>query len=217
VSGVYVAPTEPKDLRDVADQVSQHPERFGVDVLINGEHVTIGIQRKTLQDLVASLDDGRLAEQSVLWGGLENVIVLVEGGVRFRADYLVLNTWGQQISKKQFRRILQTIRSAGVHVEYSNSLDDTIEWVELLAEWCDKETHSTLTPVKQQQRGNWGEQKRAHYQAQVLMGFPGIGAGLAARIVEVCEGLPFTVNIERLAEVPGLGPKKLKKIQELFD
>ena len=99
MSAVYVAPTEPASLRAAADHVSQHPERFGVDVLIVGAHHTVGIQRKTVSDLLASLDDGRLAEQSILMKGLgpNEVVVLIEGAVRFVNDVLVTGAWGESI------------------------------------------------------------------------------------------------------------------------
>ena len=156
---IYVAPTEPLALREVADHVSQHPERFGVDVLINGTHHTVGIQRKTVADLLASLDDGRLAEQSVLMQGLEanQVVVLIEGNVRFVNDSLVVGSWGETMSRRQWKRVLSTMRDAGMHVHYSEDLADTVHWVEVLADWANVENHSTLQPMSRAVKGSWGE------------------------------------------------------------
>lgn len=212
---VYVAPTEPAKLRAVADVVSQHPERFGVDVLINGRHHIVGIQRKTVSDLLASLDDGRLAEQSILMQGLgpNEVVVMIEGSVRFVDDNLVVNSWGGTISRRQFKRICSTLRSAGIHLERSESLEDTVAWVEVLSEWCDVEAHTTLQPVSRSVKGDWGERKREHYQTQVLMGLPGVGKGLAQRILDTV-GMPLRL-VGDLRSVRGMGDKKVKAIEEI--
>ena len=220
MSIIYVAPSEPEALRSVADHVSQHPERFGVDVLLVGAHNTVGIQRKTVSDLVASLNDGRLAEQSVLMKGLalDEVVVLIEGNVRFVDNSLMIGGWGEKLSRKQFKRVLATLRASNIHVHPSESLEDTVHWVEVLGEWADVEHHSTLAPVGRTVAGDWGEKKRKHYQVQVLMGFPGIGKGLAERIVDVLGGLPFMwKDKEALGAVPGVGKKKLRAMEELLD
>jgi ERCC4-type nuclease len=219
VSQIYVAPTEPQQLRELADVVSQHPERFGVDILINGNHHTVGIQRKTVADLVASLDDGRLAAQSVLMEGLaaNEVVVLLEGRVRFNNDMLVLDEWGSGMSRRRFQRILSTLRHQGIHVHPSDDLDDTVHWVEVLGEWADVEHHSTLTPMTKTVKGDWGERKKKHYQVQVLMGMPGIGKGLAERIVDVLGGLPLVLKGNELKGVKGVGKKKYEAVKELFD
>lgn len=217
MSVVYVAPSEPLALRQAADHVTQHPERFGVDVLIIGRHHTVGIQRKTVSDLLASLDDGRLAEQSVLMKGLgpNEVVVLIEGSVRYVNDVLVTGAWGESVTRRQFKRVCSTLRNDGIHIERSESIDDTLNWIEVLGDWCDVETHSTLQPMNQTVKGDWGEKRREHYQVQMLMGLPGVGKGLAQRIVETI-GNPLRV-VPGMREVRGIGKGKYDRILEIVE
>lgn len=215
MSRTYVAPTEPLQLRDAADVVSLHPEHYGCDILVHGTASTIGIQRKAVPDLLASLDDGRLAEQLVLMGGLDLKIILIEGPLHWTTEgVLLIDHWGSTISRDQFRKVVLSIRSTGCDVEYSASLADTIDWMEVAQEWADNEIHSTLTPTSSSVKGNWGERKRRHYQLQVLMGFPGIGPGLANSILDTV-GWPFQL-VADLTNVRGLGKKKLAQIEEVF-
>ena len=57
---IWVSPTEPAQLRAIADRVSMYPEDFGVDVLIAGKGNMLGVQRKAIPDFLASVEDGRL-------------------------------------------------------------------------------------------------------------------------------------------------------------
>ena len=217
MSAVYVAPSEPRLLREAADHVSQHPERFGVDVLIVGTHHTVGIQRKTVSDLLASLDDGRLAEQSVLMKALgpNEVVVMIEGSVRFINDVLVTGAWGESITRRQFKRVCSTLRNDGIHIERSEELADTLDWINVLSDWADVETHSTLQPMSAAVKGDWGEKRREHYQVQMLMGLPGVGKGLAQRIVDTI-GNPLRV-VPGLRDVRGIGKGKYDKIMEIVE
>lgn len=217
MSRLYVAPTEPAELRELANVVSMLPEQYGCDMLILGDHHTVGVQRKAVPDLIASLSDGRLSEQSVLMQGLDAApLLIVEGQMHWtNEDMLVISSWGEEMSKRRFRRVLCTLRYAGWHVEYSSNLNDTANWLQVLSEWSDVEEHSTLRPVAHRVRGEWGEQKRRHYQLQMLMGLPGVGQGLAERILDTV-GMPLRL-VGELQGVRGIGKKKYDKIKEIFD
>jgi ERCC4-type nuclease len=213
---LWVSPTEPPPLKEMADVVSMHPEEYGVDVLIHGLAHSIGIQRKTISDLLASLQDGRLAEQVAKMQRLDFSIILLEGRFNWTGEgHLISNGWGEKLSKSRFRRMILSILAAGVHVEFTVDLNDTLEWVEAATSWADAYEHSTLQAKGRDVRGQWGEKKTEHYRLSVLCSFPGIGPELARRILDEI-GWPMELTGDLLS-VKGLGKKKFDSIKEVFD
>lgn len=210
---IWVSPTEPGPLREVAGRVSMFPESFGVDVLVAGQGEMVGVQRKTVTDLIASVEDGRLAEQVVKMGRLDMAVILLEGRPWFRNGALVHDGWGRQISEEAWQRMLWTVRRAGVQVDQVDDLPGTVRYVEQLARWCESEGHSTLSVKGKKVVGRWGEKEAHHYRMQMLMGLPGVGAELAERILEQA-GWPFELVVE-LDQVRGLGKKKVEAIRKV--
>jgi ERCC4-type nuclease len=214
---IWVSPTEPKQLRDVADQVSMFPEEFGVDVLVAGAGEMIGVQRKTIKDFVASVEDGRLAEQIMKMQRLDHAMVLLEGRPMFVNDVLEIGSWGREISKRAWQRMVMTIRASGVHVETVNTPTELIEYVEMLDGWCASEDHSTLTiKGEKPSSSKWGDIRAQHYRVAMLSSLPGVGEELAKRMIAEC-GWPLTIKDGVvLSDVQGLGAKKLAKIMEVL-
>lgn len=213
---LWVSPTEPESLREIADVVSMHPEDYGVDALIHGLAHSIGIQRKTIPDLLSSVGDGRLAEQVAKMHRLDHTIVLIEGRTNWTSEgYLIVNSWGERVSRTSFRKMVLTIRAAGVHVEFSSDLADTIDWIKVACSWADAHDHSTLKPKGKETRGDWGEKRRDHYRVSVLCSLPGIGPELASRILDEI-GWPFELTGD-LMQVKGVGKKKVDEVRRIFD
>lgn len=213
---LWVSPTEPQALRDIADVVSMHPEDYGVDALVHGLAHSIGIQRKTISDLMASLQDGRLAEQVAKMQRLDFSMILIEGRFNWTGEgYLITGGWGERVSEAGFRRMKLTILAAGVHIEHAVNLNDTLEWVKTAASWSDAQEHSTLQAKGRDMRGQWGEKRTEHYRLSVLSSFPGIGPELAKRILDEV-GWPMKLTGD-LMQVKGLGKKKFDAIRKVFD
>lgn len=210
---IWVSPTEPQSLREVAHRVSMFPEDFGVDALCAGQGEMVGIQRKTVADFVASVEDGRLTEQIVKMDKLDHAMVLIEGPVDFMHGELVLNGWGRAITKAGWRRMMLTVRAAGVHVEYSRDIADTIEWVMAAEGWCQSPGHSTLQVKGRRVEGKWGERTRVHYQTAMLASLPGVGEELAKRIIEQV-GFPFELTTD-LTCIKGMGDKKVRGVEQV--
>lgn len=213
---LWVSPTEPAELRERADVVSMHPETFGVDILVHGLAHSVGVQRKTISDLIASLQDGRLAEQVMKMGRLNVAIVLLEGKFNWTHDgHLVSNGWGERLTEVAFKKIKLSVLASGVHIDHSTGLHDTLKWIESAMTWCDNSEHSTLQPKGRDVRGAWGDRAVEHYRLGVLSSFPGIGPELARRILDEV-GWPFEISVD-LSSVKGLGKKRLASIREVFD
>ena len=212
---MWVSPTEPPDLRNMADVVSMHPEDFGADILIHGVAHSVAIQRKEVNDLISSLSDGRLAEQVVKLQRADLALILIEGPLHWTTTGdLVTNGWGESVSRLRWDRMLLTLASAGVLVVEVQDYAATKDFCTHACKWSDTTDHSTLQPKGSKVQGSWGERRVEHYQLAMLTTMPGIGIELAKRILSTV-GFPFTLNESDLNSVRGLGDKKLEQLRRI--
>lgn len=210
---MMISPTEPERLR-VLGRVAWHPESFGADVMWRSRGRWIGIQRKEVTDLVASVSDGRLHQQLVQMQQLDVAVVLVEGEPCWTNDGEMLNGSGHSrgLSPRQWQSVMWTIGQRGVMVDRSKDLTATIAWIEGFQAWCAKERHTGLmkrpAPINP-----WGTLGNEDFQRHMVMGLPGVGTELADRIIRTL-GMPFgwRVSEDELLTVEGLGPKKVARI-----
>lgn len=209
---IYVAPTEPPQLRLLGET---RREAWGCDVVIE-EKVAVGIQRKTVADLVASLEDGRLQRDimemraGVIARELDAAVLLVEGDLK---SVSARTRW----TDVALRKILWHAQAKGLWVERTRRLGETCDVVRWMAAWAEKPTSKTLETKPKDWRGTGFDPKkeRGVWMIQTL---PGIGPELAARIYEEV-GVPFTLSVDekKLLSVKGLGKGKLEAIKEMFD
>ena len=223
MSQLIVAPTEPLQLRAIADRVHMLPESYGCDVLVFAGGLKIGVQRKELRDLLASLDDGRVAQQlaQMSTSPLDICVMLVEGEVRYTADGQLLGTWqgrgGRVWTRKQVVSVEWAVRARGVHWVNVGGLDDTVAWVQETAAYWSKPAHHGIG-----RRGNvvsaWGQARNHEWAAWVLQGWSGVGEELAKRIVKEY-GLPlkWTVTAEELSRVKGISLAGAEKLIKTLD
>ena len=148
---VLVAPTEPVALRQ-AGSVSMWPETVGCDVVVFAGGRKIGVQRKEVADLLASLDDGRLALQLAQMKGsvLDQCVVVIEGDMEYvgaGADGTLVQRWrgGREWTRSQIMAVEWGIRGRGIHVAHTDGLDETVCWVQTAEKWWGKERHGTLS------------------------------------------------------------------------
>lgn len=204
----------------VHTESSPRCEDYGVDFLWrHPSNAWYGVQRKEINDFIASLNDGRLTKEiGQMKATVTRPIVLIEGKVRFINDTLtsVHGYSTKDISERSWRGRLLTLMHMGVHVAYSDDHTDTAKWVVDYYQWSRKTQHSTATtrpgPVNE-----WGTLKNRDFQIHLLTALPGVGPLMAERIIETI-GWPmsWTVGIEELLRVPGIGPKMAQKITRVF-
>jgi ERCC4-type nuclease len=215
---VIISNTEPFKLRELGT-VSTFPEEFGCDLLMAANGTWAGVQRKEVKDLLGSIGDGRLGEQILKMAtGLEYRMLVIEGSLKWTLDgELVGQTWGRGISRANLRKLLWSVRAAGVWVEWTDTLDDTIGLVLAFEQWCRKEHHSSLGG-RAGVRSSWGKANNRDYQIHLLQGLPGVGVELAGRILDQL-GMPFgwRVGREELLTVDGLGNKKVDRMMEAIN
>lgn len=210
---MLISPTEPPSLRAIG-KVSSMPERFGVDVLMNGMEGTVGVQRKEIRDFVASVGDGRLQREVAQMKELDTGIIVLEGRALWR-NGLLTNT-KRAWTLPQHLGVLWSLQSRGFWIVTSDNLTDTIQLLSLLEKWVGKERHSSLASRPKEKIMPWGNTSNRDWGVHILQGWDGISSGLAGAIYDWFGGLPltWTVTENEMREVPGLGPKRVKKLYD---
>jgi ERCC4-type nuclease len=214
---VLVSPAEPAKLRELGS-VSSRPEKYGVDFMFVAQAQWCGIQRKEIADLVASIYDGRLAKEIGQMKQLARAALVVEGSVKFTMDgNLMLSGFGQGMTKKQFRGILWSIQGRGIWVDRTDNMGETAETVRWMADYLSKQKHGSLE-TRPGPTAVWGKPDNDDYARHLVMGLPGVGSELAARIVDKF-GVPFGWRIqpEDLVTIPGIGKKKAMQLWEALE
>lgn len=197
------------------------PENHGSDILWATEHGMVGVQRKEVKDLVASMGDGRLSKEVAQMQSLWLRVLIIEGRFRWTRDgEMVGNGYGQGVTRKALKGFLWSIRSKGIWVEFSNDEQDTVEVVGWLRAWSKKDKHtSLLTRPGPGSSSGWGKASEKDYALHLLTSLPGIGPGTASKIFDHFGKVPmrWTVTSEELMAVDGVGPVRAKKMQEVLE
>lgn len=222
---VTVSPTEHQLTSRYTYTVSSACEQHGCDVLLTinprsrSRRQRVGIQRKEISDLIASMADGRLGKEIRMMGNLHTKILIVEGEMRYTRDDVLVDTlgWGKPWSRKAIAGLLFSVRAKGLWVIHTTGLEDTHRTIGYLTEWFSKDRHSSLdrrpgpvsmfgTNMDDKEWGTW-----------ILQVLPGIGPDLAVKIYDMY-GVPWTWNIgpEELMMVDGIGEKRAKQILGAF-
>ena len=139
---VLVSPTEPPAVLAIG-VASAHPEAHGADVLWTGASGRVGVQRKSLGDLVASVRDGRLGRELALMRWLATRVLVVEGRLRWSPSGL-LTTVAARLSKEELRGLLLSVQLRGVWVVHTDDVDDSVRALLHLRQWTAKHDHRSL-------------------------------------------------------------------------
>lgn len=218
-----VSPAErPKPVRDLG---KSHvlPEQYGADVMIvhvtRGKVLRVGVQRKTVDDLLASIEDNRLSKEIQQMRRLDVAVLLVEGSLRFTADGMLPRRWGRAWTQKQIRGVLWSMMLEGIWVDYVANPTQFATYVEDLRAWVKKDRHRFGDRRNKKSVELWGTtRKDRDYATWLLQGLPGIGPEMADRIYAYFDGLPWewSISREELMEVEGVGEKTVEKIWKVL-
>ncbi len=217
---MLIAPTERHPITTLG-KTSSLPEQYGVDILFPVQSTWVGIQRKEINDLVASVYDGRLARELAMMKRCTLSVLVVEGKPQWTMDGELMGRSqygnhgngkpGKSTSKwtrSQHRGLLNSVRSQGVWTDSTESASDTVDFARGLETWLKKEKHGMLHS-RPGPETIWGSPTNRDYARHLIMGLPGVGGELADRILDQL-GIPFgwCVSREDLLSVPGIGPKR---------
>jgi ERCC4-type nuclease len=210
---MLVSPTEPSVLHSLG-AVSWFPEKYGADVMMSVNSGWVGIQRKELSDLVASVQDGRLGQQIAQMKALQQAVLVVEGKPRwtFDGELMLPRMTSTGFTRNQYNSVLWSVRDRGVWVDFTEDVAGTKAWCEAFDVWVRKQKHTSLDK-RPGPKSVWGKPGNEDFAKHLVMGIPGVGSELAARIVERF-GVPFQwkISVEDLMSVEGIGKKKAQTI-----
>lgn len=226
---MLIAPTERHPLTTLGKH-SSLPEQYGCDILFPVNGAWVGVQRKEINDLVASVYDGRLSRELAMMKRCTLSVLVVEGKPQWTMDGELMgrgnfngrsttsssrNSKSPSTSKwtrAQHRGLLNSVRSQGVWTDTTESAQDTVEFCLALQTWLKKEKHSLLSG-RPGPETVWGSPNNRDYQRHLVMGLPGIGKEMADRIIDTV-GFPFGLKVtrEELMKVEGVGPKRADQI-----
>lgn len=213
---MLVSPAEPDPFKSLGIS-SSVTEGLGCDFLIHSPVFgRVGIQRKELKDLVASLSDDRFSREVVQMKELEVGIWLLEGRPTWSSDGQLMSS-RTPFLRDQLDGLRFNLLSQGFWVLHSDSIQDSMRLLSQLERWLKKKSHSTLNR-RSSARGVFGVADTQEWQIHFLQGLPGVGYDRAAAIRAHYAGLPFTLRSGVVLEdVPGVGKKTAQRIREVLD
>lgn len=192
-------------------KVSSRCEIYGVDFMWADEKGLHGAQRKTVSDLLASVADGRLQRELGQMLQLTTRFLVLEGTPHWSNEGIIMGTYGSRWTVRQWTGLMASIGQSCSLIG-SDSIQQTSMTVDALYQWTAKAKHTTLENRPGPQ-GAWGKPTNKEYQIHLVQGIPGVGAGVATKIVEKF-GVPWkwTVTVDDLMTIPGIGKKKALQI-----
>lgn len=211
---LLVSPAEPKLLRDLGETSTLCEER-GVDFLLTSPAGLIGVQRKEIRDLVASIRDDRICRELGQSKDLTQTVLLVEGDWRWQPSGQSLRVEG--FTRPQLDGLLLSFQANGWWVLTSESLQETCEVLARMKNWFSRGDHLSLL-TRPKSRAPWGTHRNREWGVYVWQGFEGIGVTTAGALYDAV-GLPlrWTVTEKELLKVPGVGKGRAKKLLAALD
>lgn len=219
---MLVAPTElrhaPFRALSSSGRGSNRPEDLGCDFAFVHKSEWYGVQRKELKDFVASVADGRLATECRQMAACRMAILVIEGQPKWSLDgTLMMSGWGGRWTEDQHYKYLWSLAARGISSYGTSNTAGTARVVRHFEEWVKKPKHRALDarpgPVGNSYRIVGLKEEQRH----MLQGVRGIGPEMADAILDAI-GMPFglVVSDEQLLSVPGVGPKTVKKMRQVF-
>jgi ERCC4-type nuclease len=199
------------------------PESMGADFVLFTARGLALIQRKRVDDLVASVHDGRFQKECGQLCSTEAHarIMVIEGDWRFTNEGKSLairySTW----TRKSWHGIELSTQHLGIWLVRTDTMTDTAEWLGQAEAWLGKAEHLSLAIRPKVARGVWDDPIR-HFWLRVLQSFEGISAVTAGAIYDKAhadgvELLGWQVDRAWLLTVPGVGPGRADKLMGAFN
>lgn len=209
---MLVSPTEPKLLRTLG-KTSLVPESYGVDFLFTSPVFgLVGVQRKEIKDLVASVNDGRLAKELAQMKALGQAMIVIEGKPQWSNDGSMITSFSRW-TIAQHLGTMWSMQLAGYWIATSASVDETSVLLSLFGRWIEKSRHVGLVS-RPKPKDEFGRAGNRDWGIHLLQSFQGIGAEVAGRIYDHFDGVPlrWTVSEMDLLDVEGIGKTRAKSL-----
>lgn len=180
---------------------------------------TVGVQRKSILDFVASVEDGRLAKEVRQTDGLGLRVLLLEGKVTWTDSGLLIanGLW----TRTRHLATVWSMSSRGWWTMSSLDVEDSVLWLRSFESWLKRpvEEHQTLQTRPGAGKNEWGMRDSKEWCLWLLQGFEGIGRKTALAIYDHFNGIPmaWTVGVEELMEVKGIGRNRAQRMIEALN
>lgn len=219
---MFISPTEPKALHDLG-AISMLPEDHGVDIMWSSKLGTVGIQRKVFPgDFISSIKDGRLNLEYQQMKQLDVAVLLLEGRQQWNTDGELYGAYGNtgrgySWSRTQHRNYLTSVQLRGIQVQTSDSITDTIDYINALRLWSDKGDHSSLDsrPSRPATSDAYYTVSNGDYVRWLYQSLPRVGPKQAGVIYERL-GVIFGLKVTEEDLIMAVGPSLAKRIMGVF-
>lgn len=206
-------------LRGIVVASSPLPESMGVDFCWRSHERWWGLQRKELNDFIASLNDGRLTrEVAQMRAGVVMPMLAIEGRVQVANDIVVTRHAGSQLSLSGLHKRVLTLQSRGIQVLWTPDSSTTIHLVVDAYQWSQKDGHTTARSMPKP-TGDWGQPTNKEFQVHLLASLPGVGWKRAEAIIDGLGRCPLKLDatVEELMGVDGIGKVTAERIVRCLD
>lgn len=215
---MLISPAERPPITSLGS-VSSLPEKFGSDILFHSPNGLVGVQRKTITDLVASVRDNRLGRELQQLQQVPQRYLILEGSASWTPDGNLFSQHIQWTLRQQWG-VESSIQSSGVSILRSRSATETCSLCEWLYERMQQEPHvSSLLARGSAPKNGWGKRTDEAYAVHFLSGIEGVSVVLAKRIYEAfgCLPLKWDCTREQLEAIEGLGRVKVDAIWRVLE
>ena len=190
----------------------------GFDFLLYTNSGVIPGERKRIpQDLISSVEDGRLNREILAMREVSEIyFVLLEGtfGYNHRTGLLRMGRRLVNWKEKGIRNLLRTIQYCeGAYIEYSRDTKHSVEVVASLQEYFDAKRHLSLKHRPRLQSA-WYFPLKTERVIYFYQGLPGIGSITAKAIYEKFPNplSLFQASIDEICEASRIGKSMATKI-----
>ena len=213
---LLVSPSDWRLAEALDSPTSSAPEKYGSDVLVPTNRGLLGVQRKTVSDLLRSMTDGRLSQSIRKMKPLVFKVCVLEGYPEFTGEGRLILPYATSFTKARLRNVLRSLwYTHGIRTEITADMDDTVDAVRELEKWLNGGRRSTLLRrPKEEAKNRWGQPDQAEFAKYFLQGFPGVGPETADAIYRKFGKIPmaWTCTEAELREVYGIGPLTSKHL-----
>lgn len=165
----------------------------------------VGIERKSANDFIQSIIDGRLFDQvERLKRAYEKPVIIIEGEL-----YGIRNVHPNAIRGA----IAAVTLDWGVPILFSSGPEETAQFIYLMAKREQEERKKEVRLRSEKKALTLAERQRL-----IVEGLPNVSATLAKRLLKHFGNVErvFTATEEELKEVEGIGPKKAREIRRVI-
>jgi ERCC4-type nuclease len=221
---LLVSPAEPQRVRDQLSrrlpdtpvQLHPRPEQLGVDFCWRERGQWWGVQRKELTDLLASIQDGRLAKEiGQMQCAVTNPLLVIERPPTWTADGMLLDDqWRQQFTYQMWVGLIASLGQAGVQVMQTQTISQTVDAIGAMMQWSRKPTHTLGSNRPGPTGSEWGKATSREWAVHFLQGLSGIGPETASAVFDTFGRVPlrWDVTEDELLAIRGIGPKRAKQM-----